>query len=107
MTRGGRNLIILGIIAILVTLATTSVSLIWYRDSGDIYLDRSRPGFLPDEEEAEQETIEADYTFPETGTFSEAELDEYLKNLEIEIKGLKTFQDPFGEKALSNESLGI
>ena len=107
MSRGGRNLIILGAIAVLVSLATTGVSLILYRDSGDIYLDRSRPGFLPDEEETKQETIETDYSFPETGTFTEAELNEYIENLDIEIEGIRAFQDPFGEKALSNESLGI
>ena len=54
MNRGGRNLIILGCIAATIALATTSVSLAIYHGSGDIYLDRSRPGYLPDKEEIEQ-----------------------------------------------------
>ena len=46
---GGRNLLILGIISVLIAVTTTGVSLAIYHYSGDIYLDRSRPGFLPDE----------------------------------------------------------
>ena len=45
-TRGARNLMIMGVAAILVALATTGVSMAIYHNSGDIYLDRSRPGFL-------------------------------------------------------------
>ena len=44
--KGGRNLFLLGIIATSVALLTTFISLKIYHDSGDIYLDRSRPGFL-------------------------------------------------------------
>jgi alpha-galactosidase/6-phospho-beta-glucosidase family protein len=39
----------------MIALATTGVSLAIYHNSGDIYLDRSRPGFLPDEQEIKQE----------------------------------------------------
>ena len=51
MSSGGRKLIILGIASALIALATTGISLAIYHNSGDIYLDRSRPGFLPDEDE--------------------------------------------------------
>ena len=61
---GGRNLVILGVLAIVVALLTTTISLIIYHNSGDIYLDRSRPGFLPDEEETKNdEPDEKDYSF--------------------------------------------
>ena len=43
MTRGSRNLLILGLGSILIAGGTTSVSLAIYRNTGDIYLDRSRP----------------------------------------------------------------
>ena len=55
MTHGGRNLVILGVAATVIAIITTGVSLLIYHNSGDIYLDRSRPGFLPDEEEAEED----------------------------------------------------
>ena len=41
-TRGGRHLAILGAGAILIAGVTTGISLMVYRNSGDIYLDRSR-----------------------------------------------------------------
>ena len=53
MNKGGKNLVILGILAIFIAILTSSISLIIYHNSGDIYLDRSRPGFLPDEKEEE------------------------------------------------------
>ena len=69
MTVGGRNLIILGMISVVVAVATTGVSLAIYHNSGDIYLDRSRPGFLPDEEEISDD-VEADYEFDKSGTIT-------------------------------------
>ena len=53
MTKGGKNLVLLGVLAVLIATVTTCISLAIYHNSGDIYLDRSRPGFLPDEEEIE------------------------------------------------------
>ena len=40
MIKGGRNLVLLGIIAMVVAVLSTSVSLAIYHYSGDIYLDR-------------------------------------------------------------------
>ena len=54
-TNGARNLFIMSLVAILIALSTTGVSLAIYHNSGDIYLDRSRPGFLPDEDEIEDD----------------------------------------------------
>ncbi|MBR3594729.1 hypothetical protein IKL45_00620 [Candidatus Saccharibacteria bacterium] len=107
-TSGGRNLVLLGIGAILITFITTFVSLKIYHDSGDIYLDRSRPGFLPEKEEAESDKESADFKFPDSGDITNEVLDEYLNNLKQEIDRLNDFSDdPFGSAPLSNENLGF
>ena len=109
MTNGGRNLVILGIGSILITGITTGVSLAIYRTSGDIYLDRSRPGYLPDKEEIEDEppATAPDFTFSDSGTLVKSDLDEYLKELEIIDKRLNELADPYSPTPLSDESLGI
>lgn len=109
-TRGARNLMIMGVAAILVALATTGVSMAIYHNSGDIYLDRSRPGFLPDEaeiQEEEDDAAENEYDFSKTGAITKESLEEYLKNLEKEEKAINTYGEPFNDKALSDDHLGI
>ncbi len=109
-TRGARNLVIMGIVSILIAMATTGVSMAIYHNSGDIYLDRSRPGFLPDEaeiKEEEDETEENEYDFSKTGSISKESLEEYLKNLDIEEKAINAYGEPFNDKALSDDHLGI
>lgn len=108
LIRGGRNLVILGAVSIVLALATTAISLVIYHNSGDIYLDRSRPGFLPDEEEIEEDAErEEDYNFEKTGTLTETVLNEYLEKLQVEIKAIDAYEEPFDEDALSNKRLGI
>lgn len=106
MTVGGRNLTILGVVSVIVAVATTGVSLAVYHNSGDIYLDRSRPGFLPDEEEISDD-VEGDYEFDKNGEITREVIEDYLKNLETEVKALKSYKDPFSAEALSDEKLGI
>lgn len=108
MTRGSRNLIILGVGSILLAGVTTSVSLAAYRISGDIYLDRSRPGYLPDEVEvSEEDPVDSGFVFSDSGNLTEAELDEYLKALKAVDDRLNNYPDAFSPTPLSNESLGI
>lgn len=108
MTKGSRNLIILGGVSCLLAVITTGVELTVYRNSGDIYLDRSRPGFLPDEDEVEANYQDASaYSYPDTGDFDVDELDEYLKELESVESHIKRLADPYGPTPLSDESLGI
>ena len=108
MRKGGRNLVLLGVVAALVALLTTVVSLLIYHNSGDIYLDRSRPGFLPDEEEAEQEAEnDDDYDFDKSGVLSAAVLEEYLEKLKVETEAIDAYEKPFDSAALSDEKLGI
>lgn len=105
---GGKNLILLGALSTLIAILTTGVSLMIYHNSGDIYLDRSRPGFLPDEEEAQEEKIEEEeYNFSRSGKITGEALDEFLKNLDIEVQAIDARDDQFGEATLSNERLGI
>ena len=106
--RGGWNLVILGIVAVLIAAVTTGVSLLVYHNSGDIYLDRSRPGFLPDEEEIEEETEdEEEYDFSKTGPINLTVLEEYLDKLKVEVDAVDAYEKPFEEKMLSDESFGI
>ena len=102
---GGRNLTILGLVSIALAIFTTAISLIIYHNSGDIYLDRSRPGFLP--EEKEEGIRESNYVFDDEGTIDAKALDEYLENIEIQLDNLKRLGTPYDPIPLSDESLGI
>ena len=108
MTIGGRNLVLLGIGAVMIAFLMTGISLAIYHNSGDIYLDRSRPGFLPDEDELEKrEEVEEEYEFKKTGKLSEEVLEEYLQHLDAEVKAIDSYEDPFNIELLSDESLGL
>lgn len=108
MTSGSRNLLILGIGSILIASVTTSVSLAIYRNTGDIYLDRSRPGFLPDKDEVEAETeVTTNFTYGDSGALDEEELEQYLEELQKIKDRLKNLPDAFSDAPLSDESLGI
>lgn len=108
MTRGGKNLVILGVGSILIAAATTAGSLLIYHNSGDIYLDRSRPGYLPDDEELKEDEKESnEYEFSKTGKIEKETIKEFLENLEKDTTDSNRFEDPFGEKSISNETLGI
>jgi len=108
LNKGGLNLIILGVLASFIAILTTSISLIIYHNSGDIYLDRSRPGFLPDEEEIEEEgDKEEEYLFEKTGKLEIKNIEEYLQKLDIEIKAIDSYEKPFSSDVLSDKHLGI
>ena len=108
-TRGGRNLVILGIGSSLIAIITTAIGLAIYHLSGDIYLDRSRPGYLPDEaevvEEAEAEPEEFD--FEKSGKLSKDQIEEYLKHLSEEVNAVDNYKDPFSASALSDDRLDL
>ena len=104
---GGRNLVILGVISIILAITTTGVSLLIYHNSGDIYLDRSRPGYLPDEEEIEQEGEEEEYSLEKSGKLTMEVIEEYLEKLKVDVKAIDGYEKPFDENVLSDERLGI
>lgn len=104
---GGRNLTLLGAGAILITALTTGLSLFVYWRSGDIYLDRSRPGYLPDEDEASVEAETTDFEYSDTGPIDKDELERYLEEYKKLNNRLEEFSDPYSAAPLSDESLGI
>ena len=107
-TRGGRNLMLLGVGAILIALVSTSIGLLVYHNSGDIYLDRSRPGYLPDPEEVEEEqNINSTFVYADNGALDKSELGTYLEELREINKRLEALADPYAAGPLSDESLGI
>lgn len=109
VVNGGRNLAIMETLAVLIAVTTTGVSLAIYHNSGDIYLDRSRPGFLPDEDEIseEEEKNEEEYDFAKNGALTKEGMDDYLKNMDYIVKIIDSYEKPFGPEVLSDEHLGI
>lgn len=109
MTRGGKRLVILGVTSVLVAIITTTTSLVVYHNSGDIYLDRSRPGFLPDKEELDgRMDNDNNYKFSdEKGPLSKEEIDEYLLEIEELQQKLNALPDPFSPTSISDEGLNI
>ena len=110
MQKGGRNLMLLGLGATLIACTTTGISLAIYHKSGDIYLDRSRPGFLPDEEEVEEEELKEevkDHDFKQSDHLSKEALEEYLENIQNEINAIDAYKEPFNGRILYDEELGI
>lgn len=107
--RGTRNLILLGVIAVAIALGATTLSIWIYYETGDIYIDRSRPGFLPEEEEVAEEENQSndDYAFDETDDTNSETLNEYLDNLQTEVDKLDAIEDTFDSAPLTDESLGI
>ena len=106
--RGRWNLVVLGISAVLIAATTTGIALAVYHSSGDIYLDRSRPGYLPDEQEIEDDNDDdLDYKLDKNGKIDMSILEQYLEELELETKAIDAYEKPFSQEALSNGQLGI
>ena len=103
---GGRNLLILSGVCVIVAIITTSVSLFIYRKTGDVYLDRSRPGYISEDEE-KNDNKNAKPEFNDDGPVNEEQLDLYLKELDNAKKNIDESKDGFSSNALSNNSLGI
>lgn len=105
---GRRNLIVLGLAAMSIAAITTITELWLYRTSGDIYLDRSRPGYLPDRDEVEENNnASSAYTYSETGSLDAAELQTYIDELKTVQQHIDRITDPYDPEPLSDESLGI
>jgi len=106
--RGGRRLTILGLVTIFIALASSSISLFLYTSSGDIYLDRSRPGFISEiEPPAKNEPNNQTKAFPPDGTITQNALSEYLRKLDALVKEISSESDAFSSDALSDEALNI
>jgi len=103
---GGRNLMILGFSAAVIALLSTATSLQIYRSTGDIYLDRSRPGYISEGEKHSEEDDQKE-KFSNEGEINDKVIDEYLKELEKVSERINEASDDFSSEALTDESLGI
>ncbi len=103
---GRRNLVILGFGALTIAVISTAVSLQIYRATGDIYLDRSRPGYIS---EGEKHNEKDDYKdiFSEEGAITAEVVDDYLKKLDGIIEQIDNASGDFSLDAISDDTLGI
>ena len=108
-SKGSRNILIMGLGSIVIALLTTGISLAIYHNSGNIYLDRSRPGFLPDKEEIEEDAKkqDSDYALNKSGIITVEILDEYLEHYSAEELIVDSYNDAFDIDVLSDTNLGI
>ena len=103
---GGRNLMILGFTAIIISIITTAISLIVYRVTGDIYLDRSRPGFIS-ENETDDKTYEAKEKISTEGEVNKGTVDEYLNQLDSVRGRIDSLANSFDPDPLDDDALAI
>ena len=102
---GGRNLIILGFSAILIALTTTSISLYFY-SKGDIYIDRSRPGYISEDEKHNvDDDVQENYS--NEGKITEKSLTEYIEELDRVSERIDASRNDFGPDPLSDDNLMI
>ena len=103
---GGRNLMIMGFGAFVIAFISTATSLFIYHETGDIYLDRSRPGYIFEDEKhnAADDKKEA---FPNDGAVTAETLDDYLRELDDAKGKIDALSDDFSLEPLSDESLDI
>lgn len=105
---GARNLFILGVVAISLAVISTAISLYIYHATGDIYLDRSRPGFIfEDETTGDTASETTTYSFSPDGEINRDTLSEYLDELDKVIEEVDAASSAFSADPLSDESLGI
>lgn len=105
---GRYRLVILGASAIMIAFITSGISLFIYTSSGDIYLDRSRPGFISDIEPPTNDGGTSQTTgFPPDGAITENVLNSYLQKLDVIIKDIIADPNAFSSNALSDEALNI
>ena len=103
---GGRNLILLGLGAAVIAFVSTATSLFIYRKTGDIYLDRSRPGYIFEDEKHNPDDDKVE-DFPNDGPVTAETLDDYLRELDDAIGHIENLSDDFSSEPLSDESLVI
>lgn len=105
--KGARNLALLAVGSVLIATITTVMGVYIYVSSGDIYLDRSLPGLLPDAAEHEEDNsgLSEQYVFNDYGPVNSEVLDDFLENFD-EIRGEAAgFGESFSDAPLSDEAL--
>ena len=105
---GARNLAILGAVSVSLAVISTAISLYIYHATGDIYLDRSRPGFIfEDETFSDEASNSSTYSFPPEGEITRETLEDYLDELDQVITEIDDASQAFAADPLSDKSLGI
>ena len=103
---GGRNLIILGFSVTVIAIISTAISLHIYRETGDVYLDRSRPGYIFEDEKHDTDDDKKEL-FSADGEVDASVLDQYLKEFDTVMDRIEDASNDFSPEPISNESLGI
>ena len=103
---GGRNLMILGAGAAVIAFIATAVSLHIYRTTGDVYLDRSRPGYIFENERHDASDDKKDL-FANEGEINVEVLDGYIKALDETTDIIEESSDDFSLEPLSDKSFNI
>ena len=103
---GGRNLIILGFSVTVIAIISTAISLHIYRETGDVYLDRSRPGYIFEDEKHDTDDDKKEL-FSADGEVDASVLNQYLKEFDTVMDRIEDASNDFSPEPISNESLGI
>ena len=103
---GGRNLIILGFSVTVIAIISTAISLHIYRETGDVYLDRSRPGYIFEDEKHDTDDDKKEL-FSADGEVDASVLDQYLKEFDTVMDRIEDASNDFSPEPISNESLSI
>ena len=103
---GGRNLIILGFSVTVIAIISTAISLHIYRETGDVYLDRSRPGYIFEDEKHDTDDDKKEL-FSADGEVNASVLDQYLKEFDTVMDRIEDASNDFSPEPISNESLSI
>jgi hypothetical protein len=105
-TPNSKNLLVLAVCIFVIPFITVTASLIIYNLSGDKYLDRSRPGYMPEQAEATSDSSNAP-SFSDSGPIDHETLDHYLGDLDRLTRDLHPDEPFFSEAPLTNDSLGL
>lgn len=103
---GGRNLMILGLVSAIIAIVTTAISLVVYRVTGDIYLDRSRPGYIS-ENEADDDKYDAKENISTEGEVTKSTINEYINQLDSVRGRIESLENAFDEDPLNDDALSI
>lgn len=97
------SLLILSAFIFLISFLFVSTTLFIYHQSGDIYLDRSRPGFLPERKEQTTPTPH----FSERGIITKSTLEKYINDLDRIIFDLDQIDQILSTDPLSDKNLHL
>ena len=105
-SEGGRNLLLLAFFSVAIAGISIIVSLHIYRAAGDIYLDRSRPGYIA-EDEVHNNEDDGKEVFSKDGEINQKVLEEYLESYDEVFDRIEKSGDAFSETPVSDFTLGI